>query len=392
MTAPTCTAEGYTTHTCSVCGDSYTDSTTAKVPHDCTTVTVAPSCSSEGYDQHTCNDCGYKYSDNYVPHLEHTYEDGICINCGAKAVYRVFGSTRYETAFAVANALKDELCVTQFSSIIVASGENFADALSGSYLAAVKSAPILLANGRNAEEILAYVQENLGTGGTVYLLGGTTAVSNTVEKSLTDAGIKVERLSGSTRFDTNVAILEKAGVTAGQEILVCTGWSFADSLSASATGKPILLVNNTTGELTDSQIRWLESMEGSKLTIIGGNSAVSEKLAKTLSSYGTVNRLSGENRYATSIMVAQYYFKTPSSAVLTYAYNFPDGLCGGPLAYVTGSPMILTATDHREEAVDYTTGLKITQGYVLGGSSLISDEAVREIFSMPEDQYITVRS
>lgn len=389
---PTCTTEGYTRHTCSVCEDTYTDSTTPVTAHPCTTVTVAPSCTSEGYDQHTCNVCGYKYSDNYVAPLDHTFEDGICMDCGAKAVYRVYGSTRYETAFAVADTLKAELCVTQFSSIIVACGDNFADALSGSYLAAAKNAPILLTNGKNIDEILEYAENNLGTGGTVYLLGGTTAVSADVEKSLTDAKINVTRLSGKTRFDTNVAILNAAGIAANQEILICTGWDFADCLSASATGMPILLVNNTTGELTEAQIEFLNSVKGSKLTIIGGTGAVSEKLEKLLGEYGTVSRLYGANRYVTSVEVAKHYFKEPTSVVLTYAYNFPDGLCGGPLAYVTGAPLILTSTEHSEEAVEYATSLKITQGYVLGGISLISDETVRTVFDMAEDQYITTRS
>ena len=34
VTAPTCTEAGYTTHTCSRCSDSYTDSTVAALGHD----------------------------------------------------------------------------------------------------------------------------------------------------------------------------------------------------------------------------------------------------------------------------------------------------------------------------------------------------------------------
>ena len=41
-------------------------------------------------------------------------------------------------------------------------------------------------------------------------------------------------------------------------------------------------------------------------------------------------------------------------------------------------------------AVAYTTTCEITQGYVLGGSSLVSDDTVRAIFAMEDDAKITV--
>ena len=386
-TQPACTTEGVKTYTCATCEGTKTESIAATGHTYGAGVELKPTCNTQGYTQYTCTICNYQYADNYVTPLEHNFEDGICIDCGAKAVYRVYGSNRYATSFAIADSLKEELGVNQFSSIIIACGDNFADALSGSYLAAVKHAPILLTNGENTEDLIAYIQKNLGTGGTVYLLGGNVAVPETIEEDLEAAKLNVKRLSGKTRYDTNLAILEEAGV-GNQEILVCTGTSYADSLSASATGKPILLVGES---LTDAQKAFLETTSG-KFFVIGGQGAVSSGVALGLQTYGEVERISGATRYETSILVAKQFFSNPTSAVLTYAQNFPDGLCGGPLAYVTGSPMILTATDHSDEAVKYTASMDITQGYVLGGSSLIADSTVRAIFNMEEDHRITVRS
>ena len=95
--APTESSQGYTKHTCTVCGYSYTDSYTDPIPHNhswgswasngngthshscqgcsetetqnCsyTDTVIPPTESSEGYTRHTCTVCGYYYDDNFVP-------------------------------------------------------------------------------------------------------------------------------------------------------------------------------------------------------------------------------------------------------------------------------------------------------------------------------------
>ena len=77
-TAPTCGSNGYTTYTCS-CGDEYsTDETPATGNHNYTTNTVAPTTENRGYDIHTCSVCGTSYKDNYTEKLpdptEHEHE------------------------------------------------------------------------------------------------------------------------------------------------------------------------------------------------------------------------------------------------------------------------------------------------------------------------------
>ena len=112
VTAPTCTERGYTTHTCSECGDSYVDSYTAAlghsygswytvqaptcsapgtqrrdcsrcdayetgslapVDHDYRSTITAPTCTERGYTTHTCLSCGESYVDTYVPALGHDH-------------------------------------------------------------------------------------------------------------------------------------------------------------------------------------------------------------------------------------------------------------------------------------------------------------------------------
>lgn len=111
VTAPTCTATGYTTHTCSVCGYTYKDSETPVVAHsyvktvkkaatcketgvaeyncencdasytddipltahDYQAVVTAPTCQAGGYTTHTCSFCGDSYKDSETPAGDHSY-------------------------------------------------------------------------------------------------------------------------------------------------------------------------------------------------------------------------------------------------------------------------------------------------------------------------------
>ena len=304
-------------------------------------------------------------------------------------VFRVFGSTRYDTSIGIADQVllewQAQTEMTQFKAVVVASGTNFADALAGSCLAARMQAPILLTNGYNDGVIRQYIQYNLEPGGTVYMLGGTSAVPTNLEAGMN--GFVVKRLGGATRYETNLAILEEAGVS-GQSILVCTGTGFADSLSASATGLPILLVKDS---LTPAQKEMLSRGNG-QIYIIGGTSAVSKAVENELKLYGNVTRIGGNTRYDTSVKVAQTFFgDEPFAAVLAYAQNFPDGLCGGPLAYSLKAPLILTATGKESAAVNYVKSVGIQNGYVLGGTGLISDNTTRKIFGLSSDYQIVAQ-
>ena len=79
ITAPTCTAQGYTTYICS-CGDTYKDNYVDKLEHSYNVTTIAPNCTDKGYNVYTCS-CG----DNYTETIEttgHSFSGSACVNCG----------------------------------------------------------------------------------------------------------------------------------------------------------------------------------------------------------------------------------------------------------------------------------------------------------------------
>ena len=298
-------------------------------------------------------------------------------------ILRLYGDTRYATAFAIADKLKEVLNTDTFDNIIIASGLDFADALSGSYLAAVKQAPILLTNGRNGEDLSRYILDNWSGDGTVYVLGGTAAVPEDIPVSLQQAGIPSTRIFGNSRYETNLAVLEEAGVS-GEEILICGGQDFADALSASATGLPILLVNNLTGRLTQSQVAFLQAHPENTYTIIGGEAAVSSAFEIAIQEPDLlgrdVGRIYGVGREETSVRIAEVYFDVPARILLTFSRNFPDGLCGGPLAHALGAPLVLVNEGREKPAAQYVSENSIPGCFVLGGTGVVSDEIVRIIY------------
>ena len=295
-------------------------------------------------------------------------------------VVRLAGTDRLQTSYLVADTLLETMNKKQFDNVIITSASTFADALSGSYLSAAKKAPIVLtlSSKDSNEQTREYIKSVLKSKGTVYILGGTNAVLESMETDF--EGYTVKRVAGKDRLQTNLEILKEVGVNNNTEILVCTSQDYADSLSASATGKPLLLVSN---KLTKDQKEFLSTLEGLKFTIVGGKNAVSKTIESELSTYGEVNRLAGENRLDTSVLVAQTYFKNVKNAVITYGWNFPDGLCGSSLAYALHAPLLLTNSTESmyEFTANYTKELQIQNGYVLGGSGLVSDEAAQSIFS-----------
>ena len=74
VTQPTCTEKGYTTYTCSICGDSYTDNEVAALGHDYVAAVTEPTCTAKGHTTHTCSRCQDSYTDTETDALGHSYK------------------------------------------------------------------------------------------------------------------------------------------------------------------------------------------------------------------------------------------------------------------------------------------------------------------------------
>lgn len=297
-------------------------------------------------------------------------------------IVRLAGNNRYDTAITAAEHLRAEIPSGKFDNVIIASGADFPDALSATYLACVKNAPILLVgkDSVSINKVTAYINENLAEGGKVYIVGGTGAVDSSVEGKLTNGA---ERLAGSNRYTTNIEVLKAAGVS-GKDVLVASGKGYADALSASAAGRPILLVADA---LTPDQKTYLEENKlsfGETAYIVGGTGAVSATVETQIKDYvDETERLAGSNRYDTSRLVAETFFTgAVDTMVIASGKTFPDGLSGGPVALKYNAPLILVADGAAGHARTIFNDKGMTRLVVMGGTGAVS-KATAEMIADP---------
>ena len=294
---------------------------------------------------------------------------------------RVAGDDRFETAVEVADQLKKELGVTRFNAIVVAYSDEFADALSASAFAHENEAPVLVVNENNEEYVKRYIEQNLVKGGKVYIIGGNAVVTDRFEDSLSESN--VSRLGGDDRYETNLLTLKQLNLGGKDTIIIASGLDYADALSASSTGLPVMIVGD---KLTDSQSAYLKTLGGNDTYYIaGGTAAVSSEVEKQLKSLnlGTVNRLAGDDRYETSVLIAETFYEKSTLAYLASGDDFPDGLTGGVLAGLSrdgkGAPLLLVNEHNTNLAASYIEDAGVRTVKAIGGTAAISDETLKAV-------------
>ena len=187
---------------------------------------------------------------------------------------RLAGPDRYATAAAVVEATFD-----QATTVYVATGEGFADALAGGPRAALDGAPILLVQREaipapTATE-LARLQPQR-----IVILGGPGAVSDAVRQQLQATGAQVQRLAGASRFATAAAI-SRDGFSPGVGIAyLATGDTFPDALAGGAagglTGGPVLLLSGTT--IPAETAAELARLQPQTVALLGGPAAIPDTI------------------------------------------------------------------------------------------------------------------
>lgn len=83
VTAPTCSSKGFTTYTCSKCGNSYNGDETEALVHSYNAVITKATCNEGGFTTYTCSVCGDCYVADNTEAIGYCDEnsDGKCDNC-----------------------------------------------------------------------------------------------------------------------------------------------------------------------------------------------------------------------------------------------------------------------------------------------------------------------
>lgn len=301
---------------------------------------------------------------------------------GTTVIQRLAGGDRYATAAAISRSRFSGTA----STVFVATGGSFPDALAGSPAAAKANGPILLTSasglpGATATELARLKPSR------IVILGGTGAVSAGVETMLHSYAGSVVRWSGADRYATAATVSRSTFAPGVPVAYITTGTTFPDALSGGAiagrNGGPILLVKPDA--LPAETAAELARLKPARIVILGGTSAVDGAVENGLRGYaasGSVTRLAGANRYATSVQVSRASFGSAGSDAVFIATGgeFPDGLAGGPVAALLPGPLLLVAQAQLPDVVaSELVRLGPAKVYVLGGTGSVSEGVVGSI-------------
>ena len=263
---------------------------------------------------------------------------------GAGLGRRIAGANRYTTAveasrlaFSSSDNAVPDMWMTAPDYVVVASGESFADGLTGGVLASFCDGPLLLTTPgaltpATYDEITrlfrarfygggmirsgAGAQAPVGPGGgTVFVMGGPAAVSDAVVKALEANPYvgSVLRVAGANRYATAAFAMAHSDrcYGLGDTAFVVNGTAVADALAvtpvASQSGNAVLLTAkssvpaSTTAAIADMGIQ--------NIVVVGGEGVVDATAYAALATLvpaGQIARVAGVNRYATARAVATF--------------------------------------------------------------------------------------
>lgn len=308
---------------------------------------------------------------------EHTY-------IRKQAWSRLAGANRYATMAMISQV---GFPTSSNNWAILATGENFPDALVASALAGNKACPVLLTSKDTLSFETAGEIERLGITD-VYIMGGTGAVTSDVESQLAMVGVtSIHRVDGANRQETSLKAFEEIG-GGFDTVVIATGQNFADALSIGpycyAYTAPIMLTGSDK-RLSAAQVSAIKANSNIKnIVVVGGNAAVDYNgVQEQLGTVYEYTQLAGENRYETSYRIAQWEHDDLSmhgkNLTVATGANFPDALAGAALAGRTGSVMLLVGPGANDlYAVDNylvdqaTASGLVDYGFILGGTSAVS--------------------
>jgi putative cell wall-binding protein len=277
---------------------------------------------------------------------------------------RLYGDTRCETSKAVAEKYNSG----NVDNVVIATGKNYADALSISTLAGKLDAPILLVDQTvsKSQDALDYITKHMG-GGKVWIAGGTGVVDTTFESKLVSMGISTERLAGYDRYETCMVIAEKVDASKGTPVFIASGENFPDALSvasvAAEKGYPIILTSKK--DLSAEAKEYLKELQPSDVFIIGGTAVIPQAVESSIKAAlpsAAVTRLAGQNRYDTSVEVYKKFFDDPPNIYIASGTDFADALSVSVLAAKDNAPVVLIDSRKRippESTISYLERLGV---------------------------------
>ncbi|EFL53270.1 cell wall-binding repeat-containing protein [Finegoldia magna] len=272
-------------------------------------------------------------------------------NADKQQVTRISGKDRITTSVEISKS-----AYTTSENVVLASGFNFADALSAGQLASALNAPLLLSSQYKLDSQTKNEINRLKAK-KVFVVGGDNAISKTgVDTTLKSEKIDVTRLEGQDRYSTSQKVMEKTKEIINPEyLLIASGKNFPDALAA--TG---FFVNHKSVMVLSDGLTYPQS--NLQEIAIGGKNQLPLKGFKG-------KRVSGKDRYETALEIAKLSFDKNNNAILASGQVFADSLSAVSLTKKHNAPIILTQSDSlTENAKKYLNGKNV---FIVGGEKTV---------------------
>ena len=302
------------------------------------------------------------------------YNNSIVLNFTTGAEYnRLCGMDRYKTCIKIS-----QNTWSRSDYVVLATGEDFPDALCAAPLAAHYDAPILLTTPKTLNPSIELEITRLQPK-RIFIVGGSGAVSTEIEQKLKSKGIVITRFCGATRYDTSLEIAKHLGNSEG--VFVVTGENYPDALSIASCAAyyevPILLTE--TKALPAKTQAYIKNSGVTSSYIIGGSGVVSDAVFNALPN---CKRIAGKNRYETNCNVLSYFSYDFTNSFIATGENFADALSGSSPAGLMHGPIILVDNNMPQDIIDELRYNKdiMKMKIILGGTGAVSDSIINRIF------------
>ena len=297
---------------------------------------------------------------------------------------RLSGEDRFETASSIA----EEFNNSNVNNVVITSGYDFNNALSGSVLAKKLNAPILLSGKTYSENqpAVQYINRHMDKNDKIYILGNEQNTNEDIIISLKSLGYNnIKLLEDGEKFGAVKSINDEINAAVGTPVFVVSGSSFPDGLSVSAVaaakGYPVIFSDFY--DIPNESKETIKKIRPSQVYIIGGNGVISDYVKDNIKSLTGLSdnnfvRIGGIDRYETSLDIAKYFKMDGSYVTFASGKDFPDALAGSVLSAKLNAPLILV-DDNNKEQKSFIDSKSFTSQIIYGGTASISQEVEQEL-------------
>ena len=316
-------------------------------------------------------------------------------------IQRIYGQDRYQTALAIADKLAPTFGIhyeygQQFQAVVLASGNNWPDAVCGTALAKLNKAPILLldktVDSTGSKETFTYMSNHVGPGAKVFILGGKGVISDEFTQHLVSMGYSIDniqQIGGANRDETSFLVSK---LVPPNNYYLVSDSNFYDALTiapdvAYSPSTSILLVPDSS-LVSGEEKGYLDRSDS--VTAVGSLINNIKNVYPRIYSSNGYSAAVNSSEYATNAVWAERRFKT---AIIATGEDYPDALTGSVLAGSIDpsgvSPIILVQHDYIDpKAIPYLSYARlepdfenITDAIILGGPAAVTDNVANQLIN-----------